>query len=82
MQELEIAWSEEAIEEVLNEIPDDMNLFHANSLENMSNIGRATKLAQGILKWTVCASRLLTLYKLQCALKLDTYEIVHNLESR
>lgn len=57
-----------------------MNLFNANSLENMSNIGRATKIAKGILKWTVCASRLLTLDELQCALKLDTYEIVYNLE--
>lgn len=80
MQELECAWSEEAIEEVLNEIPGDMNQFYARSLENMSKVSRGTKLAKGIFTWTVCASRLLTLGELQCALKLDTNETVHNLE--
>ena len=80
MQELEHAWSEEAIEEVLSEIPSDMNLFYERSLENISKISRGTKFAKEIMKWTVCASRLLTIGELQCALKLDINETVYNLE--
>lgn len=81
MQELEYTWSEEGVEEVLNETPADMNLFYTRLLENMSKTGRATKLAKAILTWTVCSSRLLTVTELQCALRLDINETVPNLGS-
>ncbi|MCJ1390675.1 hypothetical protein MMC18_003536 [Xylographa bjoerkii] len=35
MQELQHAWSEEGIEDILNEIPADMNMFYARTLESM-----------------------------------------------
>lgn len=80
MQELEHAWSDEGIEEVLNEIPADMDLLYSRTLENMSKVGRAAKLAKAILTWIVCASRLLTVDEMQCALKLDINETVQSLD--
>lgn len=80
VQELEHACSEEAIEEILTEVPADMNLLYMRTLENMSKVRRETKLAKAILTWTVCASRPLTLSEMQCALKLDIDETVHNLD--
>ncbi|MCJ1251592.1 hypothetical protein MMC30_008827 [Trapelia coarctata] len=80
MQELEHVWSEEGIEEVLNEIPADMNMLYTRTLENMSKVARAAKLAKAILTWVVCSSRLLTLREMQSALKLDINETVQSLE--
>lgn len=79
VQELEHTWSEEAIEDVLHEVPADMNLLYMRALENMSRMSRATKLAKAILKWTVCALRPLTISEMQSALKLDIGETVCNL---
>lgn len=80
VQELEHTWSKEGVEEVLNEVPADMNLLYMRTLENMSKVSRAAKLAKAILRWTVCAARPLTLSEMQCALNLDINETVHNLE--
>lgn len=80
VQELQHTWSEEGVEEVLNEIPADMNLLYMRTLEKMSKVSRAAKLAKAILTWTVCAARPLTLGETQCALKLDINETVPNLE--
>ena len=81
MQELEYTWSEEGVDEVLDEIPADMNQLYMRTLENMAKVGRTTKLAKSILTWTVCSSRLLTISELQCALKLDINESVPSLGS-
>ena len=80
VHELEQTWSEEAIEEVLTEIPADMNLWYTRTLEKISKVGRTMKLARAILKWTLCASRPLTLSEMQCALKLDIGEMIHSLD--
>lgn len=80
IHELENTWAEEVIEEVLNEIPDDMNLLYRRILDDMSKMSRATKLAKAILTWTVCALRPLTLSEMQCALKMDINETIHNLD--
>ena len=80
IHELENTWAEEVIEEVLNEIPDDMNLLYKRILDDMSKMSRAAKLAKAILTWTVCALRPLTLREMQCALKIDLNETIHNLD--
>ena len=80
MQELEHVWSEEGVEEVLNEIPADMSMLYTRILENMSKVARAAKLAKAVLTWVVCASRLLTLHEMQSALKLDINETAQSLE--
>lgn len=80
IHELENTWAEEVIEQVLNEIPDDMNLLYKKILNDMSKTSRTTKLAKAILTWTVCAMRPLTLSEMQCALKIDLNETIHNLD--
>ena len=80
IQELEHVWSEEGIEDVLNEIPADMTMLYTRTLEQMSKVTRAAKLVKAVLTWTVCASRILTLREMQCALKLDINETVQSLE--
>ncbi|MCJ1378547.1 hypothetical protein MMC17_001646 [Xylographa soralifera] len=49
MQELQHAWSEEGIEDVLNEIPADMNVLYSRTLASMSKVSRAAMLAKAIL---------------------------------
>jgi WD40 repeat protein len=80
VQELEHTFSEEAIEDVLNEVPPDMNQLYARILTNMTKEIRGTNLAKAILMWSVCVSRPLSIHELQYALKLDINETVHNLE--
>ncbi len=80
VEELEHTWSEEAIEEVLNDVPANMNLFYMRTLEKISKASRATKLAKAVLTWTVCALRPLTLSEMQCALKIDVNETVLSLD--
>jgi WD40 repeat protein len=80
VQELEHTFSEEAIEDVLNEVPPDMNQLYTRILTNMMKETRGVNLARAILTWSVCVSRPLSVHELQCALKLDINETVHNLE--
>lgn len=80
IHELEITWAEEMIEEVLNEIPADMNLLYKRILDDMTKMSRATRIAKAILTWTVCAMRPLTLSEMQSALKIDIDETIHNLD--
>ena len=80
VQELEHTWSEEGVEEVLNETPADMNLLYMRTLEKITKVSRTAKLAKAILTWTVCAARPLTISEMQGALKLDLNDTVHNLE--
>lgn len=76
IHELGNTWAEEVIEEVLNEIPDDMNLLYRRILDDMSKTSRATKLAKAILTWTVCALRPLSLNEMQFALKIDLNQTI------
>ena len=80
MQELDHTWSEEGVEEVLNEIPIDMSLLYQRTLKNLAKSSRTMKIAKTIFTWIVCASRLLTVSEMQCALKLDIKETVPNLD--
>ncbi|GLB12828.1 hypothetical protein AtubIFM61612_000215 [Aspergillus tubingensis] len=77
VQELEGVYSEEAAEEVLNEVPADMNNLYARMLDNIPRKGH--KLARSIFVWTLLGMRPLSLSELSYAVKLDTNETVHNL---
>ena len=81
LQELGQVYSEEAAEEVLDEVPTDMNAFYARILEGITKNPRAQVLARSILMWTLLSWRPLKLDELKCAIKLDTDQTVHNLES-
>ena len=82
LEELAGAWSKQQIEQVLDELPQDMDLFYARALNLMSlNPSRTKQLTKCILVWTMCAARPLTIDELKEALKLDLgYEIddLHN----
>lgn len=80
IQELERTFSREAIEDVLNEVPQGMNQIYARILTNMTKLGRGTRIAKAILMWSICASRPLSLCEVQHALTLDIHQTVSNLE--
>ena len=79
VQELEQAYSEEGAEEVLNDVPVEMNKLYTRMLESVHKNGRATKLARSVFMWTLSSLRTLALSEMQCAIKLDTSETVRNL---
>ncbi|KAL9633201.1 MAG: hypothetical protein Q9164_004842 [Protoblastenia rupestris] len=81
VQELEQAYSEEGAEEILNEMPMEMNKLYARMLESVSKNGRATRLARSVFMWTLLSLRALALNEMQFAIKLDTDETVHNLRN-
>jgi WD40 repeat protein len=78
-QGLEQVYSEEGVQEILEEVPSDMNNLYARMLENVPKDGRATKLAKSIIMWTLLSLRALTLDELRYVLKLDMNETVYNL---
>ena len=80
VQELEQTYSEEGAEEVLNEVPTDMDDFYAKMLENVPKNDRPRRLAKSIFMWTLSSLRALSLDEMQHAIKLDTGETVHHLD--
>ncbi|KAI1328531.1 hypothetical protein F5Y16DRAFT_398223 [Xylariaceae sp. FL0255] len=80
LQELENAYTDEDIEDILNEIPSDLQELYHRMLRSIENERRRTKLAKSILKWVVLACRPLSVDELRCAIKLDIHETPHNME--
>ncbi|KAL8724603.1 MAG: hypothetical protein Q9181_006758 [Wetmoreana brouardii] len=79
VQELEQTYSEEVAEEVLDEVHEDMNRLYARMLENLPQNERAMRLAKAIFMWSLFAFPALTVSEMQCAIKLDSNQTVHNL---
>ncbi|KAL8647803.1 MAG: hypothetical protein Q9226_006278, partial [Calogaya cf. arnoldii] len=80
LKELETTHSEQQIQEVLDSVPSEMDSLYTRILDTMAMIPRNRKLAQAILRWTVCAVRSLTLEELKEAIRLDLGEVVPRLE--
>ncbi|KAL9603530.1 MAG: hypothetical protein Q9179_002147, partial [Wetmoreana sp. 5 TL-2023] len=80
LKELQTTHSEQQIQEVLDSVPSEMDSLYTRILENMAMVPRNQKLAQAILRWTVCAVRPLTVEELKEAIRLDLGEIVPRLE--
>ena len=79
IQELEQTYSEEDAEEILNEVPEDMNQLYTRMLENLRGNERAARLTHCLFSWILLARRALTLSEMQCAIKLDLNQTIHNL---
>ena len=79
VQELEQAYSEEDAEEILDEIPEDMNQLYSRMLKGLPSYERAVRLTQCLFSWTLLTRRALTLSEMHCAIKLDLNQTVHNL---
>lgn len=80
LKELETTHSEQQIQEVLDSVPSEMDNLYTRILETMAMIPRNKKLAQTILRWTVCAVRPLTVEELKETIRLDLGEVVPRLE--
>ena len=79
IQELEQTFSEEDAEEILDEVPEDMNRVYARMLKNLPSNDRAMRLAHCLVSWTLLTRRALTLSEVQSAIKFDINQTVHNL---
>ena len=77
--ELEHAFSEEGIEEALNDVPEDMNKLYTRMLKSIPTNERAVRLSKSVLTWTLLAMRSLTVDEMQSAIKIGTNQTVHNL---
>jgi len=80
MDMLAKSYSEEATEEILQEVPTDMNSLYSEMLGKVLQNRRAVVLARSLYMWTLLSSRPLKVDGLQVALKLDTNQTVHNLD--
>ncbi|KAL8819520.1 MAG: hypothetical protein Q9223_002061 [Gallowayella weberi] len=80
LKELETTHSEQQIQEVLDSVPSEMDSLYTRIMDTMAMIPRNKRLAQAILRWTVCAVRPLTVDELKEAIRLDLEEIIPRLE--
>jgi WD40 repeat protein len=69
LRELERAWSEEQIEDILEEVPPEMEPLYDRAVEIISRNAQSKHLAHAILTWILCAVRPLKTTELQDALK-------------
>ncbi|RAQ99086.1 nacht and wd domain-containing protein [Stemphylium lycopersici] len=80
LQELQSVYSEDHIEEVIDELPMEMSLLYERILQEMSRNVREIRLTQVILTWALCAIRPLTTLELVSAIRIDKGMIVRSLE--
>ncbi|OJD13314.1 hypothetical protein AJ78_06218 [Emergomyces pasteurianus Ep9510] len=71
LNELFNVHGQEDINQVLEEVPQDMEPLYFRILEVMSRATHGKKLAKAILAWSICAMRPLTVPELESALNLD-----------
>ncbi|KAI1280973.1 hypothetical protein F5Y07DRAFT_396009 [Xylaria sp. FL0933] len=80
LQEFETAYTDEDIECILNEVPNDLHDLYVRMLASIENERRRAKLARPVLSWVALACRPLTVDELRCAIKLAIKETPHNIE--
>ncbi|ERF71820.1 hypothetical protein EPUS_01735 [Endocarpon pusillum Z07020] len=69
LQELERAWSEQQIEDILDEVPPEMEPLYDRAVEIISRNAQSKHIAHAILTWVLCAVRPLKTAELQDALE-------------
>jgi len=80
LNELSHSYGEEEINEVLDDVPRDMEPLYQRTLELMSQAIHGKKLAKAILTWTACATRPLKTSELDGALRSDMKDNFPQLE--
>ncbi|KAI1091825.1 WD40-repeat-containing domain protein [Rostrohypoxylon terebratum] len=73
------AWTSEAMDAVLNEVPTELQDMYRRMLQFMERDRPRVKLAKSILTWVVLACRPLTVAELRVAVKLDVNEKLQNM---
>lgn len=79
LQELKCAYTDESAEEILNEVPEDMNKLYTRMLGGLNFNGRAMTLTKSVFMWTLFSVRTLTIDEMQSAIKLDINQTLQNL---
>ena len=80
LRELKQVHTAAEIQQVLEDIPSDMDDLYSRILDSMSQAPHGKKLAQAILTWTVCAARPLTTLELFHALQIDIQDSIDSVE--
>lgn len=78
LQEFEDAWTEEAMEDILREIPEDLFELYSRMVHFIEADKRKLLLARSILTWVVLACRPLTVDEVRAAVKLDLNQTLQN----
>ncbi|KAH7370025.1 hypothetical protein BKA65DRAFT_487549 [Rhexocercosporidium sp. MPI-PUGE-AT-0058] len=71
MRQLQDIYTVDEIEDILDEVPQEMDALYSRNLEIMASRPRTKRLAKTVLTWTVCATRSLTVDELKGAILLD-----------
>jgi WD40 repeat protein len=72
LEELSTVWTAKQVEQVLEDVPQEMNLLYSRAVQLIgSRPAHSIAVASAILIWSVCAIRPMTISELQCALELD-----------
>ncbi|KAK4113314.1 hypothetical protein N656DRAFT_844254 [Canariomyces notabilis] len=79
-EELSKVFSEDEVDEVLDQVPEGMAPLYNRILEAMAKNDRQVRMTRAILEWTVCGTRPLSTEELQAALALDLNTKVRNVE--
>lgn len=80
VQDLEMAFTEEEVDGILNDIPDDLFAVYERILRSIESDRRRARLAKSILTWVSLAARPLTVKELQHGVKLDIHDTTQPIE--
>ena len=76
LKELERVFSEEGVQQVLNEVPQGMNSLYKRALDSLSQLTHGKHILKALLIWAVCGTRPLKITELDQALKIDVGETI------
>ena len=78
LQEFGNAWTEEAMESVLSDVPLGLSDLYSRMIRSIERDNRKKVLARSILSWVVLAARPLSLDEVRCAVKIDVGQTLQN----
>ena len=79
LQGFETAWTKEAMEVILQDVPSDLGDVYQRILHFIESDPHKKLLAKSILTWVVLAPRPLSTDELRCAIKMDVGQTVQNI---
>lgn len=80
LQELERAWTMEAMHEILSAAPAELSDFYPHIVRSIETDDYKLRLSRLLLTWVALARRPLTVDELRCAIKLQIHETLLNPE--
>ncbi|UKZ70694.1 uncharacterized protein TrAtP1_011666 [Trichoderma atroviride] len=80
LQEFESAWTQEAMENILRDVPEELCDLYGRMIQSIQKDKSKTVLAKTILTWIILARRPLSLEELRCVVKLDLNQTLQNVK--